>query len=88
MFDAHVAGIPECLIGIESRVVPRQGWYPARRARTMDVGTRPAVLEEAARTISTPRAETRPLVVLANLPGFDGVPPESLRDVQLGTAPK
>ena len=47
VFDAHVAGIPVCVIGIESRVIPRNGWVPRRRAGPVDVGNSvPAVLEE------------------------------------------
>jgi hypothetical protein len=29
VFDAHIAGIPVSVIGIESRVIPRKGWSPA-----------------------------------------------------------
>ena len=47
VFDAHVGGIPVCVIGIESRVIPRKGWCPGRRAGPVDVGNPfPAVLEE------------------------------------------
>ena len=28
VFDAHIAGIPVCVIGIESRAIPRNGWRP------------------------------------------------------------
>jgi acetyl-CoA carboxylase carboxyltransferase component len=28
VFDAHIAGIPLCVIGIESRAIPRNGWRP------------------------------------------------------------
>src|SRR6202022_1496108 len=28
VFDAHLAGIPVSVIGIESRVIPRKGWVP------------------------------------------------------------
>ena len=47
VFDAHVAGIPVCVIGIESRVIPAQGLGPRRRAGPVDVGNPlPAVLQE------------------------------------------
>ena len=47
VFDAHLAGIPVCVIGIESRVIPAQGLVPRRRAGPVDVGNPlPAVLEE------------------------------------------
>ena len=29
VFDAHLAGIPVSVIGIESRAIPRKGWFPS-----------------------------------------------------------
>jgi acetyl/propionyl-CoA carboxylase alpha subunit/acetyl-CoA carboxylase carboxyltransferase component len=82
VFDAHVAGIPVCLIGIESRVIPRKGWYPADGPDQWTSGTLfPQSSKKTARTINA-ASGNRPLVVLANLSGFDGSP-ESLRNVQL-----
>ena len=82
VFDAHLGGIPVCVIGIESRVIPRKGVVPRRRPRPMDLRNPvPAIVEKTARTINA-ASGNRPLVVLANLSGFDGSP-ESLRNVQL-----
>ena len=47
VFDAHIAGIPVCVIGIESRVIPRKGWVPADGPDQWTSGTLfPHVLEE------------------------------------------
>ena len=82
VFDAHIAGIPVCVIGIESRVVPRKGWHPADGPDQWTSGTLfPQSSKKTARTINA-ASGNRPLVVLANLSGFDGSP-ESLRNVQL-----
>ncbi|HYJ56074.1 MAG TPA: carboxyl transferase domain-containing protein, partial [Mycobacterium sp.] len=82
VFDAHIGGIPVCVIGIESRVIPRKGWYPADGPDQWTSGTLfPQSSKKTARTINA-ASGNRPLVVLANLSGFDGSP-ESLRNVQL-----
>ena len=82
VFDAHIAGIPVCVIGIESRVVPRKGWHPADGPDQWTSGTLfPQSSKKTARAINA-ASGNRPLVVLANLSGFDGSP-ESLRNVQL-----
>jgi acetyl/propionyl-CoA carboxylase alpha subunit/acetyl-CoA carboxylase carboxyltransferase component len=82
VFDAHVGGIPVCVIGIESRVVPRKGWVPADGPDQWTSGTLfPMSSKKTARTINA-ASGNRPLLVLANLSGFDGSP-ESLRRVQL-----
>ena len=76
------AGIPVCVIGIESRVVPRKGWHPADGPDQWTSGTLfPQSSKKTARAINA-ASGNRPLVVLANLSGFDGSP-ESLRNVQL-----
>ena len=82
VFDAHIAGIPVCVIGIESRVIPRKGWVPADGPDQWTSGTLfPQSSKKTARAINA-ASGNRPLVVLANLSGFDGSP-ESLRRLQL-----
>ena len=82
VFDAHVGGIPVCVIGIESRVIPRNGWCPADGPDQWTSGTLfPQSSKKTARAINA-ASGNRPLVVLANLSGFDGSP-ESLRRTQL-----
>jgi acetyl/propionyl-CoA carboxylase alpha subunit/acetyl-CoA carboxylase carboxyltransferase component len=80
--DAHLGGIPVCLLGIESQVVPRRGFPPADGPGTYTAGTLfPLSSKKAARAINA-ASGNRPLVVLANLSGFDGSP-ESMRKLQL-----
>ncbi len=82
VFDAHIAGIPLSVIGIESRVIPRKGWVPADGPDQWTSGTLfPQSSKKTARAINA-ASGNRPLVVLANLSGFDGSP-ESLRNIQL-----
>jgi acetyl/propionyl-CoA carboxylase alpha subunit/acetyl-CoA carboxylase carboxyltransferase component len=82
VIDAHVGGIPVCVIGIESRVIPRKGWCPADGPDQWTSGTLfPMSSKKTARAINA-ASGNRPLVVLANLSGFDGSP-ESLRRTQL-----
>src|SRR5271165_1276763 len=82
VFDAHLAGIPVSVIGIESRVIPRKGWVPADGPDQWTSGTLfPESSKKTARAINA-ASGNRPLVVLANLSGFDGSP-ESLRKIQL-----
>ena len=80
--DAHVGGYPVCLLGIESRSVRRSGFPPTDGPDTYTAGTLfPRSSKKAARAINT-ASGNRPLVVLANLSGFDGSP-ESMRSLQL-----
>src|SRR5262245_3231579 len=80
--DVHLGGIPVCLLGIESRAVPRRGFPPTDGPDTYTAGTLfPRSSKKAARAINT-ASGNRPLVVLANLSGFDGSP-ESMRKLQL-----
>jgi acetyl-CoA carboxylase carboxyltransferase component len=82
VFDAHIAGIPLSVIGIESRVIPRNGWSPADGPHQWTSGTLfPQSSKKTARAINA-ASGSRPVVVLANLSGFDGSP-ESLRNIQL-----
>jgi acetyl-CoA carboxylase carboxyltransferase component len=80
--DAHLGGRPVCLIGIESRSVPRRGFPPTDGPDTYTAGTLfPRSSKKTARAINA-ASGNRPLVVLANLSGFDGSP-ESMRKLQL-----
>ncbi|WP_187361522.1 carboxyl transferase domain-containing protein [Phytoactinopolyspora mesophila] len=80
--DVHLGGRPVCLLGIESRSVPRRGFPPTDGPDTYTSGTLfPRSSKKAARAINA-ASGNRPLVVLANLSGFDGSP-ESMRKLQL-----
>jgi acetyl/propionyl-CoA carboxylase alpha subunit/acetyl-CoA carboxylase carboxyltransferase component len=80
--DVHLGGIPVCLLGIESQAVPRRGFPPTNGPDTYTAGTLfPRSSKKAARAINA-ASGNRPLVVLANLSGFDGSP-ESMRKLQL-----
>ncbi|MBD3782160.1 MAG: ATP-grasp domain-containing protein [Micrococcales bacterium] len=82
VFDARIGGIPVALLGIESRSVPRRGFPPTDGPDTYTAGTLfPRSSKKAARAINA-ASGNRPLVVLANLSGFDGSP-ESMRGLQL-----
>jgi acetyl-CoA carboxylase carboxyltransferase component len=80
--DVHIGGWPVCLIGIESRSVPRRGFPPTDGPDTYTAGTLfPQSSKKTARAINA-ASGNRPVVVLANLSGFDGSP-ESMRKLQL-----
>ncbi|MFL6115537.1 MAG: carboxyl transferase domain-containing protein, partial [Catenulispora sp.] len=80
--DAHLGGHPVCLIGIESRPVPRRGFPPTDGPEAYTAGTLfPQSSKKVARAINA-ASGNRPVVVLANLSGFDGSP-ESMRKLQL-----
>jgi acetyl-CoA carboxylase carboxyltransferase component len=80
--DAHIGGYAVCLLGIESRSVPRRGFPPTAGPDTYTAGTLfPRSSKKAARAINA-ASGNRPLVVLANLSGFDGSP-DSMRNLQL-----
>jgi acetyl-CoA carboxylase carboxyltransferase component len=82
VMDAHVGGWPVALLGIESRPVPRRGFPPTDGPDVYTAGTLfPKSSKKAARAISA-ASGNRPLVVLANLSGFDGSP-DSMRNLQL-----
>ncbi len=82
VWDAHLGGYPVCLIGIESRPVPRFGFVPADGPDQWCAGTLfPQSSKKVARAINA-ASHNRPLVLLANLSGFDGSP-ESMRRLQL-----
>ncbi|MFZ2512123.1 MAG: carboxyl transferase domain-containing protein, partial [Gordonia sp. (in: high G+C Gram-positive bacteria)] len=80
--DTHIGGYPVTLLGIESTPVPRRGFLPTDGPDTFSAGTLfPQSSKKAARAINA-ASGNRPVVVLANLSGFDGSP-ESLRKLQL-----
>jgi len=82
VWDAHLGGYPVCLLGIESKPVPRFGFVPADGPDHWTAGTLfPLSSKKLARAINS-ASNNRPVVVLANLSGFDGSP-ESMRRLQL-----
>jgi acetyl-CoA carboxylase carboxyltransferase component len=71
-----------CLLGLESHQVPRKGFVPADGPPAWTSGTLfPQASRKTARAVNA-ASGNRPLVVLANLSGFDGSP-ESMRRRQL-----
>jgi len=82
VWDAHLGGYPVCLIGMESHPLARRGFIPADGPDHWTPGTLfPQSSKKIARAVNS-ASDNRPLVVLANLSGFDGSP-ESMRRVQL-----
>ena len=82
VWDAHLGGWPVALLGVESRPVARHGQVPADGPGQWTPGTLfPRSSKKIARAINSV-AGRRPLIVLANLAGFDGSP-ESMREWQL-----
>ena len=82
VWEAHLGGWPVCLVGIESRPLTRLGFVPADGPDQWTAGTLfPLSSKKMARAIHT-ASGNRPVVLLANLSGFDGSP-ESLRRLQL-----
>jgi acetyl/propionyl-CoA carboxylase alpha subunit/acetyl-CoA carboxylase carboxyltransferase component len=82
IWDAHLGGYPVCLIGIESKPIPRLGFVPADGPDQWTAGTLfPLSSKKVARAINA-ASNNRPAVILANLSGFDGSP-ESMRRLQL-----
>jgi acetyl-CoA carboxylase carboxyltransferase component len=80
--DARIGGWPVCLIGIESRPLARRGFPPADGPDPFTAGTLfPLSSKKVARAINA-ASGNRPVVLLANLSGFDGSP-ESMRRLQL-----
>lgn len=82
VWDAHLGGCPVCMIGFESQPQVRRGRIPMDGPDTWTGGTLyPQSSKKVARAINA-ASQNRPVVVLANLSGFDGSP-ESLRKLQL-----
>ncbi|HJE51397.1 MAG TPA: ATP-grasp domain-containing protein, partial [Tessaracoccus flavescens] len=80
--DARIGGHSVSVLGIESKPVARAGFPPTDGPDTFTAGTLfPRSSKKAARAINA-ASGNRPLVVLANLSGFDGSP-ESMRNLQL-----
>ena len=82
IWDAHIGGWPACMVGIESKPLPRMGYVPSDGPDAWSGGTLfPQASKKIARAINA-ASGNRPLIVVANLSGFDGSP-ESLRRLQL-----
>jgi acetyl-CoA carboxylase carboxyltransferase component len=82
VWDAHIGGHPVCLVGIESRNLGRAGYRAQDGPANWTGGTLfPLSSKKTARAINS-ASGNRPVVVLANLSGFDGSP-ESMRKLQL-----
>jgi acetyl-CoA carboxylase carboxyltransferase component/biotin carboxyl carrier protein len=82
VWDACLGGHPVCLLGFESKPLPRLGWTSGDGPGEWTGGTLfPLSSKKVARAIHA-ASGNRPLVVLANLSGFDGSP-ESMRLGQL-----
>ncbi|HEV2846940.1 MAG TPA: carboxyl transferase domain-containing protein [Thermoanaerobaculia bacterium] len=82
VWDAHLGGQPVSLLGFESKPLPRLGWVPVYGPDHFTGGTLfPLSAKKIARAINA-ASGNRPLVILANLSGFDGSP-ESMRNWQL-----
>jgi acetyl-CoA carboxylase carboxyltransferase component len=81
-WDTRLGGWPVAMLGIESRPLQRFGSVPADGPEQWTSGTLfPLASKKIARAINAASGR-RPLVVLANLAGFDGSP-ESMRRLQL-----
>ena len=82
VWDAHLGGYPVCMIGIESQPIRRLGFLPADGPDQWTAGTLfPRSSKKVARALNA-ASGNRPVVLLANLSGFDGSP-ESMRELQL-----
>ncbi len=82
VWDAHLGGFPVCMIGLESRPIKRLGFVPAYGPDQWTGGTLfPQSSKKVARALNA-ASGNRPVVVLANLSGFDGSP-ESMYRLQL-----
>jgi acetyl-CoA carboxylase carboxyltransferase component len=82
VWEAHIGGYPVSLLGIEAKAMARAGFRPADGPDQWTSGTLfPMASKKVARAINA-ASGNRPLVVLANLSGFDGSP-ESMRHLQL-----
>jgi len=82
VWDARLGGHAICLVGVESRTLPREGYRPADGPVAWHAGTLfPLSSKKVARALNA-ASGNRPAVVLANLSGFDGSP-ESMRKLQL-----
>lgn len=82
VWDCHLGRRAVCLIGIESRMVSRASYVPGDGPEGWSGGTLfPLSSKKVTRALNA-ASGNRPVVVLANLSGFDGSP-ESMRKLQL-----
>ncbi|HET7501036.1 MAG TPA: carboxyl transferase domain-containing protein, partial [Kofleriaceae bacterium] len=82
VWDVHLDGAPVCMIGIESHALARRDAVPADGPVQWTAGTLfPRGSKKIARALNA-ASGNRPVVVIANLAGFDGSP-ESMRELQL-----
>ncbi|MSP73069.1 MAG: fused acetyl/propionyl-CoA carboxylase subunit alpha/methylmalonyl-CoA decarboxylase subunit alpha [Myxococcales bacterium] len=82
VWETHVGGHAVTLIGFESRPIARGGVVPVDGPDTFTGGTLfPMSSKKVARALNA-SSGIKPVVVLANLSGFDGSP-ESMRHLQL-----
>ncbi|MET0386537.1 MAG: biotin carboxylase N-terminal domain-containing protein [Polyangiales bacterium] len=82
VWDAHLGGVPVCVLGIESQNLPRMGYRPSDGPEEWNGGTLfPQSSKKVARALNA-ASGIRPAVLLANISGFDGSP-ESMRKLQL-----
>jgi acetyl/propionyl-CoA carboxylase alpha subunit/acetyl-CoA carboxylase carboxyltransferase component len=82
VWDCRLGGWPVTLVGFESQPLPRWGFVPPDGPDRWTAGTLfPQSSRKVARAINA-ASGNRPVLVLANLTGFDGSP-ESLRKWQL-----
>jgi acetyl/propionyl-CoA carboxylase alpha subunit/acetyl-CoA carboxylase carboxyltransferase component len=82
VWDAHLGGRPVCLLGFESHALPRRGFAPGDGPVQWTSGTLfPRASKKIARAVNA-ASGNRPLLVIANLAGFDGSP-ESMLELQL-----
>jgi len=78
VWDAHLGGWPVRLVGIESRQIARVGYVPNDGPDAWTAATLfPQSSKKVARALNA-ASGNRPVVILANLSGFDGSP-ESMR---------
>ena len=82
VWDARLGGASVCMIGFESHPMARLGYVPIDGPEQWTAGTLfPLSSKKVARAINA-ASGNRPVVILANLSGFDGSP-ESMRRLQL-----
>jgi acetyl/propionyl-CoA carboxylase alpha subunit/acetyl-CoA carboxylase carboxyltransferase component len=82
VYEAKLGGLSTMVLGIESHPLQRHGALPADGPDQWTAGTLfPRSSNKVARAINAASGK-RPVVILANLSGFDGSP-ESLRMLQL-----
>lgn len=82
IWDAHIGGYPVAMIGIESHPLTRSGFIPGDGPEQWTAGTLfPLSSKKIARALNS-ASGNRPVVVVANLSGFDGSP-ESMYNTQL-----